>query len=183
VRIVNSTKWDTRGIAKLVRRVAQDELNPGGLKNARITVSYRRNGGIGGWCYYGTIRNPNVRMRLKLPRTVLDSVSLALVIAHELAHAKGMKHREMNSTRYSWGPGWRERYAYAKDFPVSAKAEPKKPNLEDKRSKAHAKALLMVAKWERKLKLANTMLRKWQKRARAAEKRFRAIRQSQPALP
>ena len=172
MRIVNKTKWDTRDIMKLVYRVAQDELNPGGLKNGRITIKYRRNGGIGGWCYYGTIQNPNVRMRLMLPRTGLDSVSLALVIAHELAHAKGVKHSEMNETRYKWGTGWRERYAYAQSFPIGTKAEPVKPTLDDKRQKELRKAQGMIVKWTRRHKLAGTTLKKWQKKAKAIERRL-----------
>jgi hypothetical protein len=153
-------------------RVAQDELNPGGLNNARITINYRRNGGIGGWCYYGTIQHPNVRMRLNLPRTGLDSVSLALVIAHELGHAKGLKHGEMNETRYKWGAGWRERYAYAKDFPVGVKTDPPKPTLGDKRQKELVKAQGMISKWTRRHKLAQTTLKKWQRKAKAIERRL-----------
>jgi hypothetical protein len=174
MKIVNNTKWETRDIMKLVYRVAQDELNPGGLKNARITINYRRNGGIGGWCYYGTIQSPNVRMRLNLPRTRLDSVSLALVIAHELAHAKGVKHSEMNATRYKWGEGWRERYAYALEFPIGVRADPPKPTLDDKRQKELAKAQKMVATWTTKQKRATTTLKKWQQKAKVIERRLAA---------
>jgi hypothetical protein len=171
MKIVNHTHWDTRDIMRLVYRVAQDELDPGQLKNrGRITIKYRRNGNIGGWCYYGTMKDPNVRMRLNLPRTNLDPVALAMVIAHELAHAKGMKHREMNSTRYTWGPGWRERYAYALDYPIGVKAAPVKPSLTEKRAKALAKAQSKVREWERKLKLANTTLRKWKVRVKRQER-------------
>jgi hypothetical protein len=181
MKIVNNTKWDTRDIMKLVYRVAQDELNPGGLSNARITINYRRNGGIGGWCYYGTIQHPNVRMRLNLPRTALDPVSLALVIAHELAHAKGVKHSEMNPIRYKWAEGWRERYAYAKDFPIGIKADPPKPTLDVKRQKALVHAQKMVTKWVRKQKLATTTLKKWQLRARTVERRLSSVAVATPA--
>jgi hypothetical protein len=172
MKIVNKTKYETRDIMKLVYRVAQDELNPGGLKNGRITINYRRNGGIGGWCYYGTIQRPNVSMRLNLPRTGLDVVALALVIAHELGHAKGLKHGEMNKVRYGWAEGWRERYAYAKDFPVGIKAPAPKPTLDDKRQKELRKAQGMIVKWTRRHKLAATTLRKWQKKARTIERRL-----------
>lgn len=172
MKIVNHTKYETRDIIRLVNRVAQDELNPGGLKNARITIKYRRNGGIGGWCYLGSIQYPNVRMRLSLPRTKLDVVMLALVIAHELGHAKGLKHRDMNKVRYGWAEGWRERYAYAVDFPIGIKADPPKPTLDDKRQKELAKAQKMVAMWTTKQKRAATTLKKWQRKAKAIEKRL-----------
>lgn len=172
MKIVNNTKYDTRDIMKLVYRVAQDELNPGGLKNARITINYRRNGGIGGWCYYGTIQHPNVRMRLNLPRTKLDVVSLALVIAHELGHAKGLKHRDMNERRYKWGEGWRDVYAYAKDFTIREVSAPPKPTLDEKRQKELVKAQKMVAAWTTKSKRAATTLKKWQRKVKAIEKRL-----------
>jgi hypothetical protein len=173
MRIINKTKYETRDIMKLVFRVAKDELNPGGLKNGRITINYRRNGGIGGWCYYGTIQRPNVSMRLNLPRTGLDVRALALVIAHELAHAKGVRHSEMNETRYKWGTGWQERYAYAEGFPIGVKAEPVKPTLDDKRTKALTKAQEKVREWETAVKRANTMLKKWEKKARTIERRLK----------
>jgi hypothetical protein len=172
MKIINHTKYDTRDIIKLVNRVAQDELNPGGLKNARITIKYRRNGGIGGWCYYGTVQHPNVRMRLQLPRTKLDVESLAMVIAHELAHARGVKHRDMNAKRYKWAEGWRELYTYAKDFPIGVKADPPKPTLDEKRQKELVKAQKMVTAWTTKSKRAATTLKKWQRKAKAIEKRL-----------
>ena len=172
MKIVNHTKYETRDIIKLVNRVAQDELNPGGLKNARITIKYRRNGGIGGWCYYGTINQPNVRMRLQLPRTNLDVVSLAMVIAHELAHARGVKHRDMNERRYKWGEGWRDLYAYAKEYTIGVKTAPPKPTLDEKRQKELVKAQKMVATWTTKSKRAQTTLKKWQRKVKAIEKRL-----------
>ena len=175
MKITNHTKYDTRDIMKLVNRVAKDELNPGGLKNARISIKYRRNGGIGGWCYYGTIAQPNVRMRLQLPRTNLDVVSLALVIAHELAHARGAKHREMNKRRYKWGEGWRDLYAYAKDFPIGVKTDPPKPTLDEKRQKELVKAQKMVGVWTTKSKRAATTLKKWQRKVKAIEKRLAPV--------
>jgi hypothetical protein len=181
MKIVNHTSYDTRDIMRLVYRVAQNELNPGGLKNGRITIKYRRGGGIGGWCYYGTIQNPNVRMRLALPRTNLDVMELAAIIAHELAHARGVKHREMNAKRYKWGEGWRDLYTYAKDFPIGIKVDPPKPTLDDKRRKELVKAQGMVVKWTRKQKLASTALKKWQRKVKAVETRLLAA--AMPSAP
>jgi hypothetical protein len=172
MRVTNRTKWSTLDIIRLVYRIAQDELNPGGLKNAHIAIRYRRGNGISGRCCYGTIQNPNVRMRLSLPRMQIDPVSLAMVIAHELAHARGLHHRDMNAKRYKWGEGWRELYAYAKDFPIGIKPDPPKPTLNDKRRAELTKAQGMVIKWTRRHRLASTTLKKWQRRVRTIERRL-----------
>jgi hypothetical protein len=176
MKIVNHTSYDTRDIMRLVYRVAQDELNPGGLKNGRITIKYRRNGRHSGWCTIGTIQTPRVFMRLNVPRTGLDPVTLAHIIAHELAHARGEHHRGMNPKRYKWGEGWQELYAYAKDFPIGIKAGPPKPTLDEKLRKELVKAQGMVAKWTRKQKLATTTLEKWQRKIGAIERRLVAAK-------
>ena len=188
MKITNETHWRTDQIAKLIYRVAKDELDPGQLKNARIRVKYRRGGGTGGYCYYGSARNPNVRMTLTLPRDRVFPVTLAHVIAHELGHAKGLHHGpDMNNARYGWKPGWQERYAYAKDFPVEVKPKvlpvPKEEKLVAKRTAALVKAQKKVQEWETAIKRANTMLRKWRVRLRAAEKRQASSTSAVPAPP
>ena len=175
MRIINSTHWRTDQIAALIRRVAQDELDAGQLKHARVYVKYRRqNEYISGNCTYGTMRHPRVYMTLFLPRT--GSVPLphmAHTIAHELAHAKGLKHRDMNKTnRYGWVKGWEERYAYANEFPIEAKPVKAKPTLDDKRQKALKQAQQKIAEWTTKHKRAATTLKKWQKQAKAIERRL-----------
>lgn len=168
MRIVNKTHWRTDQITKLVYRVAQDELDPGQLKRARIQIKYRRQEKyISGWCTYGTGRNPRVYMALFLPRKgAIDLPGLAHTIAHELAHSKGLKHRDMQNTRYGWIEGWRERYAYANNFPVEARPEKPAPTLDDKRQKKLAAAQKKVAEWTRKQKLATTTLKKWEKKVK-----------------
>jgi len=177
MKVTNETHWRTDQIRTLIHRVAQDELDPGQLKHARITVKYRRKGSSsGGWCYYGTARNPCVIMRLKLLRDKVDNVRLAHTIAHELGHSKGLRHGSaMNNVRYGWASGWEERYAYAKDYPIEANPKalpvPKDEKLKLLRLAAVAKAVKKVQKWETAVKRGNTMLKKWRARLRSAEKR------------
>lgn|SRR5208337_3235730 len=177
MKIKNETHWRTNQIAALIRRVAQDELDPGQSKSVRVYVDYRRSNGCAGHGRYGQSGlQPRLVMWLHLWKDKVDAVELAHTIAHEFAHNKGLRHREMmKGNRYGFTEGWRERYAYAKDFPISAQAEKPKPTLDDKRRKALAKAQSMVKKWERKLKLATTSLRKWKVRTKAAERRLAPI--------
>ena len=180
MKIVNETHWDTKSIAHLIRRVAQDELDPGQLKGARIKVEYkRRNGMTSGWCTYGTPSIPHVRMRLLLPRDgEIDLPKLAKTIAHELAHSRGLHHKDMKTNRYGWFPGWEERYAYAKGYPITAKPTPATPTREEKLTKkreaAVVKAQKMVKKWDTNVKRAATMAKKWRARLKVAEKRATA---------
>lgn len=177
MKTTNQTKWDTRDITKLIYRVAQDELDPGQLKKrGHVTIAYQKEGtGKLGHCYYGTPRNPLVYMRLNLPRnTPVDVVQLAKVIAHELGHAKGLKHREMNNTRYGWVDGWRERYAWAVEFPIRENVVPvvsKEDKLAKRREQAVVKATAKVQEWESTVKRSTTLLKKWRVKLRAAEKR------------
>ena len=122
MKIDNPTHWSTGDIRRLIYRVSLDELERGQLVHARIRIKYaRKNGRALGRCTYGTPRNPRVNMMLVMPRpgTPVDLVQLAKVIAHELGHAKGLRHRQMRNNRYGWVEGWRGRYAYALDFPIA----------------------------------------------------------------
>lgn len=177
MRIANATHWNTKDLSRLIYRVAQDELDRGQLRYARVKVEYARGGHLGGNCTYGTMLQPHVRMTLRLPRPgkQMDVVSLAKIIAHELGHSKGIKHADMHNVRYGWVEGWRERYAYAAEFAIGVKPSPAKLSPEEKlakrRTEAVAKAQKMVRKWTTAHKRADTMLRKWRGRLRAAEKR------------
>lgn len=178
MKITNVTHWETRDIMRLIYRVAQDELDVGQLKRrGHVTIKYRRsNYNRLGDCHYGTPRNPMVQMRLFLPREgEVSSVQLAKVIAHEFGHAKGLRHRDMQNTRYGWVEGWKERYAYAQAFHITAKKSavklPREEALAKRRQASVVKATKMVRKWETSVKRANTLLKKWRSRLKAAEKR------------
>lgn len=177
MKIVNGTIWRTDQIKQLIIRVAEDELEPGQLKHARIDIKYQRSGTSKlGHCTYGTPRNPRVVMTLLFPRTgVVDLAAYALIIAHELAHAKGGMHREMYKTnRYWWLEGWQARYSYALQFAIEVKVVIK-PSREEitlrRRDDAVRHAHVMVVKWTTTAKRAGTQLTKWRTRLKTAERR------------
>jgi predicted SprT family Zn-dependent metalloprotease len=172
VKIDNQTHWSTKDIEKLIRRVAEDELQPGQLKHGVVKVRYSRKNGYTGLCYIGTMRRPRVRMQLNIPRKAVDPVAFAAVIAHELAHAKGYQHGiDMHNNRYGWREGWKQRYSYAQDFLICAKPEIKiapEERREKRRQQTLVKAERMVKKWQTTSKRAQTMLKKWQTKLRGA---------------
>ena len=101
MKIDNPTHWSTDDIRRLIYRVSLDELERGQLVHARIRIKYaRKNSKRLGTFTYGTPRNPRINMMLVMPRpgTPVDLVRLAKVIAHELGHAKGLRHRQMHNS-------------------------------------------------------------------------------------
>jgi hypothetical protein len=60
-------------------------------------------------------------------------------------------------------------------------ADPPKPTLDEKRSKALIKAQKKVREWETAVKRANTMLKKWQKKAKAIERRLNMPTHPEPS--
>ena len=167
MRIANHTDWNTRDIARLIRRCA--ELEDVSLKYARITVKNRRNGGWKlGHCTYGTMLNPRVRMLLLIPKgPAVDSVQLAHVIAHELGHAKGLRHSDMKTIRYGWVDGWREYYGWAAEYTIAAKPEPVQPTVEDRRALRLEHAKQMLRRAATRSRRAATIEKRWKRRVTA----------------
>lgn len=174
MRTSNHTHWNTKDVIRLIRRVAQDELDQGQLSSAHITITYRRIDGNLGCCTYGTPLKPRIIMTLRLPRhQLVDSVELAQTIAHEFAHARGLRHRDMKTNeRYHEIGDWRLRYAWAAEYLVARTIEPTAAQRQSKRNAlAVSKAEKMVRKWMINSKRADTLLKKWQVRLRRSSLR------------
>jgi hypothetical protein len=168
MKITNLTNWRTDLLAALIRRVAQDELTPEQVKTLHVTVKWHKANWIGGYARYNS-----TSMALKLPRTdTLDPVEVAAVIAHEMAHCRGLHHRQMKGNRYQYKPGWRDRYRYAAEYPLERKPVTVKRKPGDEQKFIHC--LVMVTRWKTKVKRAATGLRQWTRKARYYEKKMAA---------
>ncbi len=186
MRIRNETHWDSRSILRLVRRVAQDEMaEPGQRRHYCITVKYdrgQRTARLGCAPYGLSALQPSKRMTLYLSRTgEVDAIKLAHTIAHEFAHNKGIRHRDMTNTqRWGYVEGWRGLYAWAADFPVSAKPIAEVPALATviERKLAHAES--MKRKAHTRASRAKTILHRWEKRVRYYEKKLTAMKPEPP---
>jgi hypothetical protein len=179
MRVTNSTRWNTKDITRLIYRVAKDELQAGQLKKANIKVKYaRKNSTCLGDCTYGTPQDPRVNMTLNLkhPGEEIDMVQLAHVIAHELAHSKGIHHRDMGNARYGWTDGWREHYSWARAFPVGLNPEHAEKCHAEKvmlqRADAVIKAEENAVHWKKMETHAAAMARKWERRLKRAKTVF-----------
>lgn len=103
----NKTRWNSADLVRLVLAVAEEE---GHDRQVRLTVSYRRSRGVG-WVS-GIAACPGTFVRISLPRFVVEVPEVAFVIAHEIAHNRGIDHAGMKGTRWErYVPDyWREVY-------------------------------------------------------------------------
>lgn len=183
MKIINETKWKTAHLRAFASRVAKDELEPRQRKRIRvkfIPAKYH----ITGYAWIGG--NTAV---VRVP-AVPDKIMLAVVIAHELAHCRGMTgERDMRSSvRYGHNltrekrEAQRQRYAWANELPLEKKAVRKKRRLtgaEHAEAEA-AKCEAAIKRWETKRKRAETALKKYRRKLRYYTKRAAALRASQP---
>jgi hypothetical protein len=163
VRIDNHTHWRTDHLRAFAVRVAQEELDPGKRRRFVLTVTYGHRGpGVSGSASYNS-----VQATICVGSDEVDKANLAHTIAHEMAHTRGMRHPAMRgSRRYSYVEGWQNFYSWANELPLERKLKPVRP------AKKTTDVDGMVAKWHRRLKLARTMLRKWERRQRRLRARI-----------
>lgn len=168
MRIENSTWWRSDQIMAIARRVAETELDPAKRKRFVVRVKYGRRGAnvTGHAAYHGSY------IQLFLGSDAVDTVDLAFTIAHEMAHSRGMTHVQMHgSPRWCLIDGWKDVYAWAAGMPVERQAPKARPTLDDRREQRAAHCRSMVARWERRKKLASNKVRVWARRLRAVEAR------------
>lgn len=117
MRTVNKTHYRTSDLRRLAVRIAREELTPKKAKLVRVTFGYRRsrpgNDSTSGFAVLG-----GTTCRVNLSRHGVDRVDLALTLAHEFAHLRGLVHRQMQTCQYKRTGKWREWYAWAAAYPV-----------------------------------------------------------------
>ena len=179
MKIVNLTRWRTDHIRAIVARVAQDELEAETRKRLLVRVVYRRRSRSGSYCgghatlgVKGEHGYAASRMTLTLPSLVVSAPSLAKVAAHEMAHLRGLTHRDMGtSARYSYRAtgeeGWEAFYAWAREYPIEGKPEATVKVVTRDDKLLHAR--IMLAKWQRTEKRAAQKVRRWRVKVRYYE--------------
>ena len=182
MKITNRTHWQTAQLRAIISRVAQDELDPPHRKRLRAEVTYNKARGQGGCCsgwapYHGNF------VRLMVPSDTVDRVDFAHLVAHEMAHSRGLHHRDMKTRRYSRkAEGWREYYAWAAELPLERKALKAKPAPMERSTAKLVHALAQLRRWESKVKRASTGARKWRGKVRYYQKQqaVAAMRAQEP---
>ena len=189
MKLLNHTAWRTDHLKAILNRVAQDELAPVDRKCMTVTVQYRRSNAYHlGCAFYGNKAVDRGAFRLAswnsrriwlyLERDGMEQSrdQLAHTIAHEFAHTRGLRHRDMAGPRYNWEDGWKDLYAWANDFPLEQKPAREKPSAEAVANLAMVHAGRQVERWLTKVKRAQTILKKWKRKATYYERRAAAAR-------
>jgi hypothetical protein len=162
--IDNRTHWSTADLKRIIARVAREELNDTPRqkyqrKHLRARIVYTHGPWVSGCAY---LRGTSATLRL--PKTNASPREFAWLVAHELAHVRGVKHAQMPGWLMHYTEGSRERYQWANALGIGV--EPKvvkvKPTTDAKL--AHVRA--MLAKAQTRVKRATTIQKKWQARER-----------------
>jgi hypothetical protein len=172
IEIENRTHWRTADLRRFAVRAANDVFEPGEKPLLRLRVVYGRKyvtgcAGIGG-----------IRSTIRIPKREVDRRALALVLVHEFGHNRGLEHRQMHGSRWDWVADWRERYAWGETLPLEPRPVKRRERVtgialaESRREKVAA----LLQSWQRRLKRAQTAVRKCQRRLRYYDKRTAALR-------
>jgi hypothetical protein len=181
MKIINETGYETRPLATIIRRVAAEELEPSKRKRAVITIKYQRRGTRKlGHATIGGTRCSLLVPRPEVPPPAVpqfDREQFAKICAHEFAHLRGMRHRQMRGNpRYDWvegDRGWRkhvQKMEYCAGVLITLKRPKSRPK--DTDATKLSRVLLRISDWETKRKRAENALRKYKKRQRYYERKL-----------
>jgi len=178
MKIENRTHWDTAHLTAFIKRVAAEELDPARRKALKVNFQYNRQTDNGSCS--GRASCPGHHAIIMLPRKTVDRIDLAHVIAHELAHTRGMEHRQMtNNPTYNRVGNWREIYAWAEGLSLDRKQPKVKPRV-GVQALRYNRVLASEKAWTTKLKRAQTALAKLRKKRRYYEKALAARQNPKP---
>lgn len=174
MNLTNKTNFNTKQLKAFIRMVAGFEtLTTENMNQLRVLVKYRRgksseesrgSGNYGAW-----------KFTLAVPNCVApNKAQLAMTIGCLLCFCQNQKN--VGGTRYAYGQGWQEHWAWANELPLEIKQSEEKPDL-PKREKiieemAHCEKMIRL--WETKAKLAKTKQKIWQRKFSYHERRFKA---------
>jgi hypothetical protein len=139
----NRTSWRTEHLRAFVETVAELHLPRRAVARLRVRVVYRRDrnttrpGFVAGRAELGSWDRPGREVTLKVSRSEIEPESLAQTIAHEIAHLRGLHHRQMaGDPRYTTtGDAMRAWYAWTRTLPLD-RASDARAAREDDRARA-----------------------------------------------
>lgn len=162
MRVVNQTSYDTRTMRKLLTAayaaVRKYEQPASWWRRLTVTIEYgkRVTTETSGFAYLH-----GGPMTLRVPRAAASQQGFAETAAHELMHCYGYRHGEFYDATLA---------AVLPDLPGEIPSKPVRPVVKiDPRASRYARVLELEKSWTRKLKLAQTKLRKLRDRRKYYE--------------
>jgi hypothetical protein len=173
LEVVNCTAWNTRHLRKLLVACVKEWGQPHRIY--RVTIRYQR----AGTRRVGRASIGGSSITLLVPRpgapTCINAGVIAATMQHEMAHNHGLRHRDMeHGCHIGAAPAWASWHII-----TSRPEKPKKTREErtaalvEKREKLARDAL---ARWQRRLKLAQTKVHAYKRKVRVYDARNAAAR-------
>lgn len=162
MKLINRTKYRSDDLRKLISAAHFRMHAPVG-KTVEVRQGRSRHHGraalSGGW------------MMISLPPPGHANVTeVARVLEHEIAHNLGVTHEEMDeAVKYCT-----QEVPWANGLELRAKTVKAAPTMEERIAARADKARAMLARWDRKVRLAKTMRAKWQVKVRYYERKAAA---------
>lgn len=172
IKLTNKTHYrDDHIRAFLVRGIQAErpDLCKALARPMNVRIVYRRNTSGSSGCAY--LHSHWMTVRLPKSTAMVDKVDFAHVIAHELAHTRGLDHRRMNScATYGRVGRWRELYAWANNLPLEVKLKTAKMRPAPVAKLAHCQRMLKAAMTREKR--ATTLRKKWETKVKYYSKKM-----------
>lgn len=187
MKIINETKWRTEDLKAIAMRILPDEIESV-TKRKKIVIIFRStkgnaHRGSSGYAY--RIGGEKCCVRLastKYGEGFVDKIDLCVVIAHELAHLRGLpggrasEYQMRRSPRYGRNPKNAEIYSWVNDMPLRPQESPKSvkvdPAVKAESEIAHFEKL--IAGWQAKAKRAANAIKKYQKKIKYRQSKLTA---------
>ncbi len=181
MKLDNRTRYRSADLERIILAALADA----GIKRPRrdrVLVVHSRGEGYSGRCWIGTDITSwrgHARMRLRLPvpsqAKPLDVAVLVWLVRHEVAHWRGLRHEQMSRALLTHNasdpvPAWSVGLTVAVEDAAPESATRREVDPDAKRAAQLAHARTMLAKAERRLKLATTVEKRWRRRVAAAER-------------
>lgn len=172
MEIINKTHWETPHLRAFVSPIAAQELTQDQRNRLRLWFTYTRRAGSSYASGCAVLNGSTATVRLS--KHTPDKIDLAMVIAHELAHVRGMRHPSMKGDpRYDRRDRTGEIYSWALALPLEVREPRQKAKPGPDRKLEHAEAMLAIN--ERKLKRFTTICKKWRVKVRYYERKTAAM--------
>ncbi len=172
MRIINETHYRTSDLRMLAVRIAREELTQEKAKLVKVTFGYRRSR-PDNFSTSGFARLGGTKCRINLSRHGVDQIDLALTLAHEFAHLRGLVHRQMQNVQYRRMGKWREWYAWAAAYPIRGREAPSPEKVLAQKLRY---AETMWRRSQRKFRLAAAPIKRWARRVRYYAARLEKMR-------